>query len=49
MAKSIYQIDRDGYLMDGDGRYLLTEDNKMVKLTNEQVRVLTESDSVEMF
>lgn len=32
MRKTVYQVDNEGYLMDGEGKYLLTEEGTMIKL-----------------
>lgn len=34
--------------MDGDRKYLLTDDNKMIKLSQEQIDVLLSSNAIEI-
>lgn len=43
----MYQVDKEGYLMDGDGKYLLTATNSLIKLSNEQIAALIESSVIE--
>jgi hypothetical protein len=40
LKKSVYQVDHEGFLMDGEGKYLLTESGSMIRLENEQIRAL---------
>jgi hypothetical protein len=39
----VYQVDKDGYLMDGESKYLLTESGSLIKLESEQIKALLES------
>jgi flagellar basal body rod protein FlgG len=43
IQKARYQVDKDGYLMDGEGKYLLTENNQMICLNEEQINALMNS------
>ena len=46
--KAVYQFDTENYLMDGEGDYILTEDGKPIKLTEEQIQALFESNVIEV-
>ena len=46
--KVMYQFDTENYLMDGEGNYILTEDGKAIKLTEEQIQALYESKAIEV-
>ena len=46
--KAVYQFDTDNFLMDGEGNYILTEDGKPIKLTEEQIQALFESNVIEV-
>ena len=43
VRKSVYQIDSEGFLMDGDRRYILSESGSMIRLNGEQIAALMES------
>jgi hypothetical protein len=36
----VYQVDSEGYLMDGERKYLLTESGTMIRLDGEQIKSL---------
>lgn len=44
----VYQVDKEGYLMDGEGRYLLKANDEMIKLTSHQINVLITSNVVQI-
>lgn len=44
----MYQFDTENYLMDGEGNYILTEDGKPIKLSEEQIQALFESNVIEV-
>ena len=44
----MYQFDTENYLMDGEGNYILTEEGKAIKLTEEQIQALYESKAIEV-
>ena len=46
--KVMYQFDTENYLMDGEGNYILTEEGKPIKLTEEQIQALYESKAIEV-
>ena len=46
--KVMYQFDMENYLMDGEGNYILTEEGKPIKLTEEQIQALYESKAIEV-
>ena len=48
LKKSVYQVDNEGNLMDGEGKYLLTEEGTMIKLNQEQIEALIDSKAVEI-
>lgn len=47
MKKKVYQIDPDGFLMDGDGKYLLSPSNQMIKLPEDKIGELSRSGLIE--
>lgn len=48
IRKTVYQVDGEGYLMDGQGKYLLTEQGEMIKLNQDQIEALIDSKAVEI-
>lgn len=46
IKKTVYQVDNEGYLMDGEGKYLLTEEGTMIKLNQEQIEALIDSKAI---
>ena len=39
----VYHVDSDGYLLDGENRYLLDEANRQIRLTLSQLELLREN------
>lgn len=46
--KKVYQFDTENHLMDGDGNYILTEQGQPIKLSEEQIQALIESNAIEV-